>query len=80
MPIHLICSLCYINTGCAAVFMWVCSAAYTVLLNYDCYCHHSYTVNDKGLAVVMQLAVTERVRVDNVKRYVFLHALVFNAC
>ncbi len=79
MHIHLICCLCYINTGCAAVFMWVCSAAYTVLLNYDAIATIHIPLIIKA-SRVMQLAVTERVRVDNVKRYVFLHALVFNAC
>ncbi len=53
--------------------MCVCSAAYTVLLNYDAIATIHIPLMIKA-SRAMQLAVTERV--DNVQRWVFLHAIV----
>ncbi len=63
--IHLICCLFYINTGCAAVFMWVCRVAYTILLKYAV--HILFMTANRSVPRATQLPVTERVWADNVK-------------
>ncbi len=67
--IHLICCLFYINTGCAAVFMWVCRAAYTILLKYTSIdaVHILFMIANISVTCAAQLPVTERVWGDNVK-------------
>ncbi len=49
-----------INTGCAAVFMGVCSAAYTIFLKYASIATVHVSIH-LSAPCAMQLAVTERV-------------------
>ncbi len=67
--IHLICCLFYINTGCAAVFMRVCRAAYTILLKYAgiAAVHTLFMITNISVPRAMQFPVTECVWVDHVK-------------
>ncbi len=58
--------LFYLNTGCAAVCVWVCRAAYTILLKYAGIAAVHILVMMANISA-MQLAVTERVWVDHVK-------------
>ncbi len=58
-----------INTGCAAVFMWVCSAACTILLKYTCIAtiHILLMIANITAQRATQLPITERVWVNNVE-------------
>ncbi len=49
--------------------MWVCSAAYTILLKYTgiAATHILFMIANISAPRAMQLAVTERLKVDNVK-------------
>ncbi len=62
--------------------MWVCRAAYTILLKYAgiAAVHILFMIANISVPRAMQLAVTERVWVDNVKlRTSFLACTRFNS-
>ncbi len=58
-----------INTGWRTVLIWVCRAAYTILLKYASIAaiHVLFMIANISASRVMQLAVTDRVWVDNAK-------------
>ncbi len=73
--------LFYLNTGCAAVFMWVCRATYTILLKYTgisaVHILFIYLITNILVTRAMQFAVNGRVWVENLK-LIFLWPPVFN--
>ncbi len=56
----------FLNTGCAAVFMWVCRAAYTILFKYAgiAAIHILFMIAKHFDPRVMQFAVTGRGPLD----------------
>ncbi len=66
-------TLPFLNTGCAAVFMWVCRAAYTILLKYAgiAAVHILFMIANISVRCVMQFSVTGRVRTSFLARTCF---------
>ncbi len=60
----------FLNTGCAAVFMWVCRAAYTILFKYTgiAAVHILFMIANISVPRVMQFAVTGRFRTSFLAR------------
>ncbi len=61
------------DTGCAAVFMWVCRAAYTILLKYAgiAAIHILFMIANSSVPRAMQFVVTGRVRTSFLARTCF---------